>query len=138
MMTETGVVTGHEEGFARVEISRSAHCAMCSSKESCTQGSDAGPMVLLVEDPLGAPDGSTVEVGVPDGAVLRGALLVYALPLAVLVTALALTEALHGAQVIGVVGGIVGGGIAMWLGGRMSRRGACRPRLLRIVPPAAS
>jgi sigma-E factor negative regulatory protein RseC len=138
MMSETGVVTGHEKGLARVEVPRSAHCAMCSSKEVCGQREDAGPMVLLAEDPFDAPTGATVEIGVPEGAVLKGALLVYALPLAVLVLALAVTEALGGPQVAGVVAGLLGGGVAMWLGGRISRRGGCRPVLVRIVPPPAS
>lgn len=138
MMTEVGVVTGYEGGFTRVEVPRTAHCAMCSSKEVCGRGDDTGPMVLLVEDPFNAPIGASVEVGVPGGAVARGALLVYGLPVAVLVTMLAAMELLGVAEGPGVVAGIVAAGIMLWLGGRISRRGGCRPVIVRIVPPSVS
>ncbi|MDP2810344.1 MAG: SoxR reducing system RseC family protein [Rhodocyclaceae bacterium] len=95
----TGVVTRIEGDYAWVDIGAGAGCGSCKSQGGCGSG------LLGIKAPsrqhrlfnsIGARTGDAVTVSLPEGGVLKAALLAYLLPLAL---------------------GIAGAAAGMWLGG---------------------
>lgn len=95
-------------------------CAHCASGSGCGSGKlsrlfcSSKLRSFKVGNPISAQVGDEVDVGLPDGALLRNALLMYALPLmcmlAVSLLASAIfVEAPDGAALLGAVAGLLAG-----------------------------
>lgn len=115
MAEQIGIVTRTErEGWARVAIKRSAGCSGClvnPPTQGCRSCGNGPTMESRVANPIGAGTGDLVRVHLSSVAFLKGAALVYLLPIVLmLIGALALGWA--GAS-IGWAGnaGAVGGGL---------------------------
>lgn len=95
----TGIVTRVEGDYAWVEIGTSSGCGSCKSQGSCGSG------LLGIQAPsrqhrllntVGARPGDAVTVSMPEGGVLKAAVLAYLLPL--------------GLGIAGAAGGLWAGG----------------------------
>jgi sigma-E factor negative regulatory protein RseC len=151
MIEETAHVVGVEDGHAWVETERRSSCGSCSAK-GCGTGALSkilGTKVqrLKVRDPLGTEVGDTVILGIEEGVLLHGSLMVYIVPLLLMLAGGLLGEALApqwGTQPEGLslIFGLLGlGGGFLWLRS-YNLRVAKDPRytaviLRKIVPGVA-
>lgn len=81
------VVKIEEDGFAWVETTRASACGSCAEQQGCGTSMLAGILgrrqaAVRVINTIGAVTGDRVVIGVPEAALLRGSLAVYAAPLA--------------------------------------------------------
>ncbi len=148
MIEENGRVVEIEGRDAWVETARRSSCGSCSAKGGCGTGAlsqvlGAKTQRIRVTNPINAPVGSEVVLGIPERTLLGGAFAVYIFPLLALIGGALLGEALAPqwgvtdsqwpAIVLGAVGFMLGLG---WLK-RSSRRAATRahylPEILRLA-----
>lgn len=85
MIEERGEVTAVEPPYARVVTQRSSGCSSCST-QGCGTGTlsqlfAARSQELRVLNPIDARVGEQVILGLEEGALLRGSLAVYIVPL---------------------------------------------------------
>lgn len=82
MSSLTGMVIGNEKkGYVRVLVNRTGGCSGCSSGVGGCSGCMANAKdISLVEDPLGAGPGDMVRVELNSIDVVKGAALLYLLP----------------------------------------------------------
>jgi len=95
MIRRSGTVLRVDGDLAWVECERGGTCAICPGRGACETAFflSRAPSPHRLRARTGAhrlEPGAGVVVGVPDGALLRAALLAYALPLAALVSGAAL------------------------------------------------
>lgn len=142
MIEESGRVVAVEDDAVWVETLRKAGCGRCDEPGGCGNGALArhardriGRVRARNDARLAVAVGDIVLVGVPPDAVLRGAFLIYVLPLALL-----LAGTLAGAALFPGDAGAVGGALA-GLGGAFvalrlltSRTASSQPVLLRRLP----
>lgn len=122
---------------ATVEVNTAVFCSRCASGKGCGAGifgSDRGPRRLdaPVIGPLELREGDEVQIELAPQSVLRAALLVYGIPLAVmvLVTAIAYLAQLTDAEaVLALIAGIT---VSVIVSRRRLRRSNC----LRQFTPA--
>ena len=143
MVEEQGRVVALEPGAVWVETVRATACQSCSANKACghavmdrnAPGSKARIRVLC-EQPISV--GSQVIVGIPEGALLKGALLIYLLPLVLL-----FIGALIGNQWTGLDGdgSAILGGLGLLAGFLFNRLYSNRwasqdiePRILGVLP----
>ena len=98
MIEERAVVTEVGPGYAWVEIQRQSVCGSCTASAGCGTATLAkawGRRTLRtrVLSELAVQPGDAVMVGLAEGALLRGALLAYLLPLALLLAGAVLGKA---------------------------------------------
>ena len=84
MITEKGTVENVSGQKARIRIEKSATCATCHSRDSCSEVSHKD-MILEVTNALGATPGDRVEISIPSGSFLILSLLIYLLPVVSLI-----------------------------------------------------
>ena len=86
MIEEQGRVVAREPGAIWVETVRAGTCSSCQARQGCghsvinRQAAGQRARLRVITD-LDFQDGDPVVIGVPEKAVLYGALWVYALPL---------------------------------------------------------
>lgn len=85
MIEETAHVVSVEGDDAWVETERRSSCGSCSAK-GCGTGAlskvlGARKQQMKVHNPVGAKAGDTVVLGIEEGVLLRGSMMVYILPL---------------------------------------------------------
>jgi len=129
MIEEQARVMETGKGYAWVEIQRRSACGSCQVNENCGTAALAkfwsGRQVrtrALSELPL--QPGDEVIVGLADGVLLRGALLAYLLPLALLLAGALLGEAAFagaGEELV-ILSGALGLGLGFLAVRAMSRR----------------
>lgn len=89
MIEEKATVVDVEGQFAWVETQRQSTCSACSANKGCGTATLSKVLgqkrtrVRVLND-LGARPGDNVIVGLQEGALLRGSLAIYALPLLML------------------------------------------------------
>ncbi|WP_278447476.1 SoxR reducing system RseC family protein [Stutzerimonas kunmingensis] len=139
MIEEPGRVVALDVGAVWVETRRKTTCSGCSAKSGCGQGlmdtlgvrEQRGLIRALCDLHLQVGDG--VVVGIREDVLLRGAVLVYLLPLIVLIAAASLAAQLSTREPIVILAGL-GGFFISWLFVRMrSRRTAADPNLQPVV-----
>jgi len=86
MLEEKGIVVEADDEFAWVETQRQNACGKCASKSSCGTASLASVLgqkatVVKAINPIRANVGDSVVVGIGEQVLLRGALLMYLVPL---------------------------------------------------------
>jgi sigma-E factor negative regulatory protein RseC len=125
MIETPAVVVRLEGGLAHVESFGANGCGSCSPGKSCATASlgklfGAKPRLFRALNQIGAKAGDSVVVGIADGALLRGSLAVYLLPLVLLVAGALIatwlapgTEAREPWSIVGAAAGLVAG--VIWL-----------------------
>ncbi len=97
MIEESACVIEVGAGYALVEVQRASACASCHSQSSCGSAALAqvwGNKSLRTRavSNLSLQPGDRVVVGMADGVLLRGALLVYLLPIVLLIAGALLAQ----------------------------------------------
>ena len=139
MIEEVGRVVALDVGAVWVETRRKSTCSGCSARHGCGQG---------LMDSLGVRErrglirarcdrelqvGDAVVVGIREDVLLRGAVLVYLLPLIMLMAAAMLAAQLSAREPVIILAGL-GGFFVAWLFVRMrSRRSTDDPDLQPVV-----
>ncbi|CAG9424624.1 Protein RseC [Providencia alcalifaciens] len=145
MVKEWATVVRWQKGRALLRYGSSAGCGSCSARAAC--GSYAlnkiGPnteheLEIDVEQPLVV--GQKIEVGIPEGSLLRSAMLVYLTPLIGLFLFSALAQSAQLEQVwvalTGILGGFVGFFTARKVASRWRNKIDFEPIVLQIgLPP---
>lgn len=139
MIEEQGRVVAVEPGAVWVETVRKSTCSSCSANAGCGQGvmdrlgvgGRRGHVRALTDLQLGI--GDNVAIGVREELLLRGALLVYLVPLLSLFISALSIQALGGSELHTIFAGL-GGLLCSWLYIRWrSQRTANDPALQPIV-----
>jgi len=129
MIEEAAVVVEAGDGYAWVETWRRSACGACSASDGCGTAMLAqvwGDRRVRVRalSTLSLQPGDAVIVGLAEGALLRGSLLVYLLPLALLVAGALLGQAAFagaGEEPV-ILSGAVGLGLGFLAARVVSRR----------------
>ncbi len=128
MIEALGKVVGLDGGSVWVETERQSSCGSCSAK-GCGTGAlarviGARSQRVKVANGLGAREGDTVVIGIPEDALVRGSLAVYIVPLLAMLAGALLGEALapqwpvaegEALTLLGAIGGFLFG--LAWLRG---------------------
>lgn len=98
MIEETAHVVSVEGDNAWVETERRSSCGSCSAK-GCGTGAlskvlGAKKQQMKVQNPVGAKAGDTVVLGIEEGVLLQGSIMVYILPLVLMLAGGLLGESL--------------------------------------------
>ncbi len=139
MLTESARVTDLEGGYAWVEVERQTACGQCSANKSCGSGIlsrvfSTRPLRLKLENRLSVSVGDQVLVAIEDGLLVRGSVVAYAFPLALMIIGALIGESLqpHVMSAEGegasILGGLVGLGLAVMGLRRYSRHMSADPR----------
>ncbi len=146
MIEERGRVLSVEEGAVWVETVRSSTCGNCAAKAGCGQallarvssGARRGFIRALTDRSWQI--GDEVFIGIPEDAVVRGALWVYLTPLLGLFAAALLAQALGAAEpmvILAAVSGLIAGfAVVRWHGQRAQRDPQLMPQVLRSAGQA--
>ncbi len=112
---ETDPVSG--QGALWVEVFQVSTCGKCEARSSCGQGVlsrwfGRGSHCLRVLYDNGQADlysvGQWVEIGVPDGVVLKASFITYMVPIIGLITGAALFDQGQSNDLMALIGGVVG------------------------------
>lgn len=114
-MDSTAIVTSIEGTDALVEVQPAVPgCGRCNEAGGCGTGllnqalRPRQRLIYRVTNRIGARIGDGVTITVPDGAVLRAALLAYLLPVVLLIAGAAVGTAVSASDVSALSGGAVG------------------------------
>ncbi|HOW75257.1 MAG TPA: SoxR reducing system RseC family protein [Candidatus Competibacteraceae bacterium] len=129
MIEERAVVAEAGAGYAWVEIQRRSACGSCQASDGCGTATLAKAwgvrsMRTRALSELSLQPGDEVIVGLADGVLLRGALLAYLLPLALLLAGALLGQATFagaGEELV-ILSGALGLGLGFLAVRVMSRR----------------
>ena len=151
MIEETAIVVALEGDRALLQTQRRSACQSCSVKQGC--GTSVLAKVvgtrssqISVENSLQAQVGDEVLLGIEEHALVRGSLLVYALPLLMMLAFALLGEGLaqwlawqHELMIIVAAGlGLLASIFVIRFGlDRTALKQQIQPHMLRIVSPAA-
>ncbi len=158
MLVEEAQVIGLRGECALVRAIPASACGGCQLRGGCGTGALSGWMArwlgrrgdqLEVHNPVGARPGDAVELGIPEAVLLRGSLLLYALPLMLMLLCAIAATWLADALFSGVGQGAVAGDPAAMLGAAIglatgfavvrwrmlhgARAAAARPVILRVL-----
>lgn len=147
MIEESGRVVAVEEGAVWVETIKQAGCSSCSARAGCghhvldAAQSGARARVRALASGHGLRVDDQVVLGIPEGLLLRGAVLVYLVPLLLLFAgALAGSRLTWGegdlSAALGVTGLLAGFLVNRWHSRRHQRDSEHHPRVLRKLAPA--
>jgi sigma-E factor negative regulatory protein RseC len=139
MIEESGRVVALDDGAVWVETRRKSTCSGCSAKNGCGQGlmdtlgvREQRGLIRALSD-LQLQVGDSVIVGVREDVLLRGAVLVYLLPLLMLMAAATLAAQFSAHEPLVILAGF-GGFFVAWLFVRTrSRTVASDPNLQPVV-----
>lgn len=147
MVKEWATVIRWQNGRALLRYgSSTGGCGSCSARKTCGSYalSKIGPnkeheLEIVIEQPL--VEGQKIEVGIPEGSLIRSALLVYLTPILGLFLLAGLAQSLDFEQfwiaVLGVFGGIIGFFVARNLASKWRDDEAFQPVVLQIgLPPS--
>lgn len=142
MIEETAVVVAADrDGGLWVEAVPQSACGGCVAGGHCGTGAlgqvlGRRPVRLKLEAGADAAVGDRVVIGLPEGALLRGAVMLYLVPLLMMFAGAVAAAAIWGSADAGVAlaggAGMLGGlGWARRQSGTLRRRGEMTPVLLR-------
>ncbi|EPP7628086.1 SoxR-reducing system protein RseC [Providencia rettgeri] len=146
MVKEWATVVRWQNGRALLRYGSSSGCGSCGARKTCGSYalSKIGPnteheLEIAIEQPL--VEGQKIEVGIPEGSLIRSALLVYLTPILGLFIFAGLAQAFDFEQfwiaISGVIGGIIGFYIARRLASNWRDDEAFQPVVLQIgLPPS--
>jgi len=143
LITESGRIVRREGAVAWVEASSRRDCPRCAEGKGCgggLLGRWLGKRLHLVQaaDPAFHPEGSWVELGLEDSALLKAALGLYLPPLLGLVAGSSLAHAMGLSEWLLILAGVAGFALGLLAARRLSRglgdRPAFLPRVIRRLP----
>lgn len=146
MVKEWATVVRWQNGRALLRYGSSSGCGSCGAGKTCGSYalSKIGPnteheLEIAIEQPL--VEGQKIEVGIPEGSLIRSALLVYLTPILGLFIFAGLAQAFDFEQfwiaISGVIGGIIGFYVARRLASNLRDDEAFQPVVLQIgLPPS--
>ncbi|WP_272694947.1 SoxR-reducing system protein RseC [Providencia sp. PROV144] len=146
MVKEWATVVRWQNGRALLRYGSSSGCGSCGARKTCGSYalSKIGPnteheLEIAIEQPL--VEGQKIEVGIPEGSLIRSALLVYLTPILGLFIFAGLAQVFDFEQfwiaISGVIGGIIGFYIARRLASNWRDDEAFQPVILQIgLPPS--
>ncbi|EPJ0401863.1 SoxR-reducing system protein RseC [Providencia rettgeri] len=146
MVKEWATVVRWQNGRALLRYGSSPGCGSCGARKTCGSYalSKIGPnteheLEIAIEQPL--VEGQKIEVGIPEGSLIRSALLVYLTPILGLFIFAGLAQAFDFEQfwiaISGIIGGIIGFYIARRLASNWRDDEAFQPVVLQIgLPPS--
>lgn len=139
MIEEQGRVIALEPGAVWVETLRKSTCSGCAAKNGCGQGlmdrlgvRERRGMIRALSD-LQLQVGDSVVVGIREDVLLRGAFLVYLLPLLMLFAAALLATQLALAEPFVILAGLGGFLVAWFFVRKRSQRAASDSALQPVV-----
>lgn len=146
MIEEKATVLAIEGDYALLQTQRRASCESCSVKQGCGTSvlaklTSQRSAQILVKNTLNAEIGNELVIGINDNALVKGSLLVYALPLILLLMGAVLGEMLAhaaglNAELMSIVTAAAGFVLAMILiRASLSKskfKNEMQPRMLRI------
>lgn len=143
MIEERGQVMAVEGEQVRVAVSRQNSCGSCKARAACGQGlmqsmrpGRTHEVLALCEYPVRV--GDTVVLGVDEALALRGAVLVYLLPLLALLAGALLADWLRLSEGYSILAGLAGfvlsvAGLYLYNRSLAGRKGML-PLVLRVEP----
>lgn len=141
MIEEKGRVLSVEDGAVWVETVRRSTCGSCQAKAGCGQalmqrlGSGARQGFIRVTSDRDYQIGEEVVIGIPDDAVVRGSLWVYAVPLVGLFAFASAASAMGLGEpetIAAAFSGLFTGfGVVRWHAMRSTRDPSLQPRVLK-------
>ncbi|EMI4430372.1 SoxR-reducing system protein RseC [Providencia rettgeri] len=146
MVKERATVVRWQNGRVLLRYGSSSGCGSCGARKTCGSYalSKIGPnteheLEIAIEQPL--VEGQKIEVGIPEGSLIRSALLVYLTPILGLFIFAGLAQAFDFEQfwiaISGIIGGIIGFYIARRLASNWRDDEAFQPVVLQIgLPPS--
>lgn len=145
MIEENGRVVAVEDDAVWVETVRQSTCQSCSARQGCGHSllerdrAGARARVLARVDGHRLNPGDQVVVGIPEGALMKGALMVYLLPLVLLFAGALLGAWISGpaqtlAAPFGVAGLLAGFLVNRWHSLAHRDGSSWQPRVLRVLP----
>lgn len=138
MLEERGRVVAVEAGAVWVETQRRGSCGQCEAQESCGAGvwqqalRSRTQRVRAQTAGLQPRVGDWVILGVAEGVVLRGALVLYLAPLAGLLAGALLGQALGQSEAASILGASAGLVLALLAVAWRQRRESAQAVVLRI------
>ena len=146
MPEERGYVTGiREDGWAQVVTDRKDACADCGASHCCVSFRSSSEMVVKALNSAGAHVGDLVSLNLSSGTLLKGAAVLYVIPLAGLMSGVITGASLAQGLAMGETASIVFFGFTgLFLGfvmtalvsRRMSAKNRLTPVITRIIKPA--
>lgn len=128
----SGIVTRLEGDFAWIEVVGGGSCGSCKSQGGCGSGLlglAASPRQYRLPNDVGARAGDTVTISMPDGGVIKAALLSYLLPLLLGIAGAAAGMRLGGTDADALIGLGLGLGAGLLVLRRASLRREPWPRI---------
>jgi sigma-E factor negative regulatory protein RseC len=139
MIEEAGRVVALASGSVWVETSRNSTCSGCSVRGGCGQGlidrlgirERRG--LILASSNLQLSVGDAVVVGIREGVLLRGALLVYLFPLIALLVSAVVAAELSAAEPYVILVGLAGFLVSWLIVRKRSQLTSTNPELQPVV-----
>lgn len=146
MIEETGRVVAVEASAVWVETVRRSTCQSCSARHGCGHSlmerdrAGARARVRALCDGHQPQVGDQVVVGVPEGALMHGAVMVYLLPMVLLFAGALVGALISGAEQtlaapFGVAGLVIGFLFNRWYSQRHLADTRWQPRVMQVVMP---
>ena len=85
MIQEIGFVEGLKGEYAFVRANRTASCERCASKGMCNIVEDTGHVIVQALNTVGAKEGDTVRIELPEKSFLAASALIYLFPIIALI-----------------------------------------------------
>ena len=147
MIEESGRVVAVESGAGWIETIRHTACQSCSARKGCghslmdSQRAGARARVRAMSDDATLACGDQVVVGIPEGALVRGAVMLYLMPLVLMFLAALLGAALPAGPLpggdlsapLGVAGLVIGFLINRWYSHTHASDPRLHPQVMRKV-----
>lgn len=145
MIEETGQVVAVEDGAVWVETVRQSTCRSCAASKGCGHAVldrsrvGARARVRALSEGHVLQVGQSVVLGLPEGALMRAAVLVYLLPLVLMFAGALIGDGMAadgaGAAIGGILGLASGFLVNRWYSLGHSRDPALHPRVVRTLAP---
>ena len=146
MAQEKGLVTGvANDGWAEVVADRKDACDYCGAKRCCVSLGSGAEIVIKARNRAGAKEGDMVSIDLSSGAVLKGAAVLYLMPLAGLMLGVIIGTGVNerlgiGETIAAVAFGFAGLFLGFLVTGFTSRRmavdGRLTPVITRVIRPS--
>lgn len=138
------VIKIHKNGIAQVVIDRKNACSGCGSSHSCHSCLSNSKMTTEALNNAGAKEGDLVDVSLKSGVVLKGAAIMYLVPIAGLMAGALIGSFISGrlpidetmsAIIFSIFGLCIGFMITAFFSKQMSAKNHLTPIITQIVKP---